>query len=263
MPPRDALPAYRRRIGVVFQDFRLVRHLSAFDNVALPLRIAGKSEEEIEGPVREMLAWVGLADRASARPPTLSGGEQQRVAIARAVIAIPTYHCRRADRQCRCGNGGADAPPAHRDEPAGHNGHCRDPRCRTDCGDARRAAYPAGERRIGRPDRGVEASTGDASDGQDVMNQLFATDAEKRLIPSSGMRGPVPLLIAIMTFVIVVVAAAGLALSNTSSVVKAGVEHRYSIQISDGAAKAPAAIAAARRMPEISRVQQVAPERSP
>jgi cell division transport system ATP-binding protein len=87
--PRDALPAFRRRIGVVFQDFRLIRHLSAFDNVALPLRIAGKSEEEIEGPVREMLAWVGLADRSSARPPTLSGGEQQRVAIARAVINRP------------------------------------------------------------------------------------------------------------------------------------------------------------------------------
>ena len=87
--PREAMPAYRRRIGVVFQDFRLIRHLSAFDNVALPLRISGRSEEEVEGPVREMLAWVGLADRASARPPTLSGGEQQRVAIARAVIARP------------------------------------------------------------------------------------------------------------------------------------------------------------------------------
>jgi cell division transport system ATP-binding protein len=87
--PRDALPVFRRRIGVVFQDFRLIRHLSAFDNVALPLRIAGKSDAEIEGPVREMLAWVGLADRASARPPTLSGGEQQRVAIARAVISHP------------------------------------------------------------------------------------------------------------------------------------------------------------------------------
>ena len=86
---RTALPGFRRRIGVVFQDFRLIRHLSAFDNVALPLRIAGRSEAEIEGPVREMLAWVGLADRASARPPTLSGGEQQRVAIARAVITQP------------------------------------------------------------------------------------------------------------------------------------------------------------------------------
>jgi cell division transport system ATP-binding protein len=87
--PRDMLPAFRRRIGVVFQDFRLIRHLSAFDNVALPLRIAGKGEAEVEGPVREMLAWVGLADRASARPATLSGGEQQRVAIARAVISQP------------------------------------------------------------------------------------------------------------------------------------------------------------------------------
>ncbi|MEO6433049.1 MAG: cell division ATP-binding protein FtsE [Sphingomicrobium sp.] len=86
---REALPAFRRRIGVVFQDFRLVRHLSAFDNVALPLRISGVSEEEIEDPVREMLAWVGLADRSSARPATLSGGEQQRVAIARAVINRP------------------------------------------------------------------------------------------------------------------------------------------------------------------------------
>jgi cell division transport system ATP-binding protein len=87
--PRDALPPFRRRIGVVFQDFRLIRHLSAFDNVALPLRIAGRPDAEVESSVREMLAWVGLADRASARPPTLSGGEQQRVAIARAVIARP------------------------------------------------------------------------------------------------------------------------------------------------------------------------------
>jgi cell division transport system ATP-binding protein len=87
--PREAMPAYRRRIGVVFQDFRLIRHLSAFDNVALPLRISGHADEEIEGPVREMLAWVGLADRASARPPTLSGGEQQRVAIARALANDP------------------------------------------------------------------------------------------------------------------------------------------------------------------------------
>ncbi|GAA3899669.1 cell division ATP-binding protein FtsE [Sphingomonas limnosediminicola] len=87
--PRESLPQFRRRIGVVFQDFRLIRHLSAFDNVALPLRLSGATEEQVEGPVREMLAWVGLADRASARPPTLSGGEQQRVAIARAVINRP------------------------------------------------------------------------------------------------------------------------------------------------------------------------------
>ena len=86
---RDSLPGFRRRIGVVFQDFRLIRHLSAYDNVALPLRIAGRDEAEIELAVREMLDWVGLGDRAGARPPTLSGGEQQRVAIARAVITQP------------------------------------------------------------------------------------------------------------------------------------------------------------------------------
>lgn len=87
--PRDRLPAFRRRIGVVFQDFRLVQHLSAFDNVALPLRVSGVPESEIRKPVADMLEWVGLANRADARPATLSGGEQQRVAIARAVIARP------------------------------------------------------------------------------------------------------------------------------------------------------------------------------
>lgn len=87
--PRSCLPALRRRLGVVFQDFRLVGHLSAFDNVALPLRLSGVSEAELRQPVADMLDWVGLGTRADARPATLSGGEQQRVAIARAVIARP------------------------------------------------------------------------------------------------------------------------------------------------------------------------------
>jgi cell division transport system ATP-binding protein len=86
---RDRLPGFRRRIGVVFQDFRLVQHLSAFDNIALPLRIAGIGEKDLQGPVTEMLSWIGLSERAEARPATLSGGEQQRVAIARAVIGRP------------------------------------------------------------------------------------------------------------------------------------------------------------------------------
>jgi cell division transport system ATP-binding protein len=87
--PRGRLPGFRRRIGVVYQDFRLVPHLSAFDNIALPLRIAGITERDLSGPVKEMLDWIGLTERAEARPATLSGGEQQRVAIARAVIGRP------------------------------------------------------------------------------------------------------------------------------------------------------------------------------
>jgi len=87
--PRERLPGLRRRLGVVFQDFRLIPHMSAYDNVALPLRVAGVPEREVEQPVADMLEWVGLADRMSARPATLSGGEQQRVAIARAVIGRP------------------------------------------------------------------------------------------------------------------------------------------------------------------------------
>jgi cell division transport system ATP-binding protein len=86
---RNSLPALRRRIGVVFQDFRLLDHLSAFDNVALPLRIAGRHEGEYARDVEELLAWVGLGDRMNSIPPTLSGGEQQRIAIARAVVAKP------------------------------------------------------------------------------------------------------------------------------------------------------------------------------
>lgn len=86
---REELPAVRRKIGVVFQDFRLLDHLSALDNVALPLRIAGAREEQIRDHVAELLAWVGLKDHLDARPSTLSGGQKQRIAIARAVIGRP------------------------------------------------------------------------------------------------------------------------------------------------------------------------------
>ncbi|MDP1913861.1 cell division ATP-binding protein FtsE [Brevundimonas sp.] len=87
--PRRALPAFRRRIGVVFQDFRLLDHLSAFDNVALPLRLTGRRQADYAGDVREMLDWVGLGDRMDDRPPSFSGGEKQRLAIARAVVTKP------------------------------------------------------------------------------------------------------------------------------------------------------------------------------
>jgi len=87
--PRRALPPLRRRIGVVFQDFRLLTHLSAFDNVALPLRLSGRPEGQIRADVTEMLRWVGLGRKTAVRPMELSGGEQQRIAIARAVITRP------------------------------------------------------------------------------------------------------------------------------------------------------------------------------
>jgi cell division transport system ATP-binding protein len=87
---RRDIPMLRRRIGVVFQDFRLLANLSALDNVALPLRIAGVRESQVRQHVTELLSWVGLADHVSAYPATLSGGQQQRVAIARAVIARPS-----------------------------------------------------------------------------------------------------------------------------------------------------------------------------
>jgi cell division transport system ATP-binding protein len=87
--PRSRLPELRRRLWVVFQNFRLVPYLTAFDNVALPLRLAGTEEKKVQRAVGDMLEWVGLAHRAHAVPPSLSGGEQQRVAIARAVIARP------------------------------------------------------------------------------------------------------------------------------------------------------------------------------
>jgi cell division transport system permease protein len=91
------------------------------------------------------------------------------------------------------------------------------------------------------------------------MSFFFVSEPDRRLIPASGLRGPVPLLIAIMTFVMVVVAAAGLALANTASVVRGGVESRYSIQIADGAAKAPAVLAAARAATGVARAEQVPP----
>ena len=86
---RDDLPLLRRRMGVVFQEFRLLDHLSVFDNAALPLRLAGLSPHDYHADVEELLQWVGLGARTDAQPATLSGGEKQRLAIARAVVARP------------------------------------------------------------------------------------------------------------------------------------------------------------------------------
>ncbi len=86
---RKALQSLRRRIGVVFQEFRMVEHLSAAENVALPLRLRGLEEGRIREHVKEIMAWVGLQHHMAADPATLSGGQQQRVAIARAAVPNP------------------------------------------------------------------------------------------------------------------------------------------------------------------------------
>lgn len=86
---RDRLLQMRRHIGIVFQEFRLLDHLTTFENVALPLRVRGQAEASYRGNVEELLDWVGLGDRMDAHPAVLSGGEKQRAAIARAVIGNP------------------------------------------------------------------------------------------------------------------------------------------------------------------------------
>ena len=86
---RQEVPALRRRIGIVFQDFRLLEHLTTFENVALPLRVAGAEEDSYRRDVSELLEWVGLGDKMWVYPQVLSGGEKQRAAIARALITRP------------------------------------------------------------------------------------------------------------------------------------------------------------------------------
>jgi cell division transport system ATP-binding protein len=86
---KDDRATLRRHIGIVFQDFRLLDHLTTYENVALPFRVLGKDEATYRNEVIELLNWVGLGERVDALPPVLSGGEKQRAAIARAVIARP------------------------------------------------------------------------------------------------------------------------------------------------------------------------------
>ena len=86
---RDSVPRLRRRIGIVFQDFRLLDHMTTYENVALPLRVLGASETDYGRDVSELLEWVGLGDKMWVHPPVLSGGEKQRAAIARALITKP------------------------------------------------------------------------------------------------------------------------------------------------------------------------------
>ena len=104
---RKNLSAIRRKIGIVFQDFRLIDHMTAFDNIALPLRLEKRPEDEIRVQVLELLAWMGLGDLKDCYPDTLSSGARQRVAIARAIIHRPALLL-------------ADEPTAHVDDKIAH-----------------------------------------------------------------------------------------------------------------------------------------------
>ena len=253
--PRARLPGFRRRIGVVFQDFRLVPHLSAFDNVALPLRVAGVEDKDLETPVSEMLAWVGLADRASARPATLSGGEQQRVAIARAVIGRPELLV--ADEP----TGNVDPEMAQRllhlfDSlnklgttvvVATHDLHLlariqRAEMLRLDRG---QIADPTGALR--HPPRRAGRMKGGA--------RRFGA-AERGLLPEGRLAGPMPWVIAIMMFLTVLAAAAGLGLAGAATRLDDQIGSRVTIQIVEAnpaaaRAQAQAAVAAVRPLPGV------------
>ena len=87
---RRQIPKYRRRIGIVFQDFRLIPNLNVYDNIAFSLRVVGRRRKEIKRRVARAMELVGLSHKAKAYPDQLSGGEQQRVAVARAIVNNPT-----------------------------------------------------------------------------------------------------------------------------------------------------------------------------
>ena len=140
---KDALATLRRRIGIVFQDFRLLDHMTTYENVALPLRVLGREEDKLPRRGRGAAQWVGLGERMWALPPVLSGGEKQRAAIARAVIARPQLLL--ADEP----TGNVDPNLAQRLlrlfvelNKSGHLGGHRHPRHRAD-GPVRRAASRA------------------------------------------------------------------------------------------------------------------------
>ncbi|HEY0566576.1 MAG TPA: ATP-binding cassette domain-containing protein, partial [Xanthobacteraceae bacterium] len=86
---KDDIADLRKRIGIVLQDFRLLDHMTTYENVALPFRVMGRDESSYRKEVIDLLKWVGLGERMDALPPILSGGEKQRAAIARAVISRP------------------------------------------------------------------------------------------------------------------------------------------------------------------------------
>ena len=233
--PRDRLPELRRRLGVVFQDFRLVPHLTAFDNVALPLRVSGVAEADLRGPVSDMMEWVGLGERMDARPRTLSGGEQQRVAIARAVIGRPDMLV-------------ADEPTGNVDPEmalkllrlfeslnrlgttvvvATHDVHLlkkvpqslimrlEKGRLSDPTGALRNPPRPTEARRA---ESGAEVKAPPAPREEDTRGaRRFGGSRAAQLVPQPRLSGPMPWVIAVMVALTVIAAAGGLSLANMAA----------------------------------------------
>ena len=121
--------AYRRHVGFIFQDFKLIDRMTVAENTAFVLRVMGEAETMQRRRVEQALKWVGLEDRMDAYPSELSGGEQQRVAIARALINRPMM---RADGEPGPGSGIGDHKFVPGDQYRWHDGAGRDPRPRGD-----------------------------------------------------------------------------------------------------------------------------------
>mgnify|MGYP003694543041 CR=1 FL=1 len=195
----------RRRIGIVFQDFRLLEHLTTWENVALPLRVMGKKESDYREDVTDLLRWVGLGDRIDAYPEILSGGEKQRAAIARAVIGRPELSARRrAHRQRRSDDRRSPVAAVRRAQSPRHLGDHRHPRLRAD-GSARRPAPRALRRPSGDPLTAVQL----IADIRDYpWRNLFAGILPARfqpktaqIVPSASIAGnALTVVIAIMSF---------------------------------------------------------------
>ena len=169
---RSKVPLLRRNVGCVFQDFKLLRDRTAFENIAYALRVQGESKVAIRRKVPEVLALVGLAHKAGSRPDELSGGEQQRVSIARAGRQPPAPpDLRRTDGEPRPGHVGRDhaAAPSHQhgrhDDPDGH------PRPRDGRQDAE--ARDRARRRTGRPRRAARG----IRDGMTSRTKLVVSEA--------------------------------------------------------------------------------------
>ena len=205
--------------------------------------------------MREMLAWVGLADRASARPATLSGGEQQRVAIARAVISRPELLV--ADEP----TGNVDAEMASRLLHLFSAMNQLGTTVLVATHDVSLIRTTPGAELI-RLESGTMADPTGAlrnpPGGETIMiRALFAPPADRRLLGLKPLSGPTPWLVAIMSFSILVIAAAGLAIANSAGLFARSVEARYSIEVPSGSVRSPALLAALRSDDDVTNVSAV------